>query len=454
MSGGRGVSGRTRAALLLVCVLAGSCSDAASAQRTVAPAATAAPETTVAPETTALPPVTTRSAAVVLTLHTIERLATHGGVRIAVSVADQRAGTLDDASPSLEVAVTAPTPVRFTYLDPDGADTEVSWTDTIDPAHPHVTVVQPWRQIGATPDRHVLAWQSQGDTTEFLARLADAPKVTVTSPLWWSIDAEGRLLGGGDEAYVAASHERGVAVWPAVQGIDAEGLHLLLSDPERRSETATALSAAAEALGADGVNIDVEGFRNEDAESFTAFVEEIAAAVRTWGGVTSYDLVPRSDRWDVTPPELAFWSTAPQRRRLAAAVDYTMLMAYDQHNQFRPAGPVASPAWVEELIVYALRFADPHTVILGIPAYGRIWNPEQLDAPRAMAVGSMAQHTGVRTPDPQFGVDRIDLPDGRFYWAEQDVVADRLALVDSYGLSGWAVWRLGLDDPALWAALP
>jgi len=36
----------------------------------------------------------------------------------------------------------------------------------------------------------------------------------------------------------------------------------------------------------------------------------------------------------------------------------------------------------------------------------------------------MAQRDGVRTPDPQFGVDRVELLDGRFYWAEQDVVAD------------------------------
>lgn len=446
---------RSRLTLVAVCSLVtGACSFATGAAppSTTSTALTSLPQTsttTMAATTTTLPAV-----AVELTLHEFERLATRGGVTISVELDGEVAGAVSDDAPSLTVFLTEPAPARFTYVDPDGRPTEVTWTQPVDPGAPHGTVVQPWRDVEGTPDRHVLAWQSQGDTAEYLDRLAAAPEVTVTSPLWWSIDAEGELRGGGDAAYVAASHDRGVAVWPAVQGIDADGLHLLLTDVEKRRATAQALADAAAALGADGLNIDVEGFRNEDAEAFSMWVEEIAAAVREWGGVVSYDLVPKSDRWDVTPVELAFWSTAPQRRRLAAAVDYTVLMAYDQHNRFRPAGPVASPLWVEELIVYALRFADPHEVLLGIPAYGRIWDPNELDAPRALAIGSMAQRDGVRTPDPQFGVDRVELSDGRFYWAEQDVVADRLAFVAEYGLSGWAVWRLGLDDRSLWDALP
>ena len=108
--------------------------------------------------------------------------------------------------------------------------------------------------------------------------------------------------------------------------------------PAQRSRV-VATSAAAAAAGAHGVNLDIEGFRNEDAAGVSTFIEEMAEAVHEWGGVVSYDLVPRSDTWDVVPEELAYWSTAPERRRIAAAVDFTILMAYDQHNRFRPAGP-------------------------------------------------------------------------------------------------------------------
>ena len=198
------------------------------------------------------------------------------------------------------------------------------------------------------------------------------------------------------------------------------------------------------------MNIDLEGFRNEDGADFTSFVAEVAEAVHAWGGVVSYDLVPRTDQWDVQPAELSFWSTAPERRAIAELVDYTVLMAYDQHNRFRPAGPVASPVWVRATIEYMLRYADPDTIVLGIPAYGRLWDEAELDTPRALSLGYFDGLAGERSFDPAFGMDRIDLDDGTFYWVDNEVESERIVLGDEYGLAGWAVWRLGLDDAGLW----
>ena len=101
-----------------------------------------------------------------------------------------------------------------------------------------------------------------------------------------------------------------------------------------------------------------------------------------------------------------------------------------------------------------LRYADPQDVILGLPAYGRIWDPDELDAPRAVSLGFLETLDGVRTPDPEHGVDRVELDDGRFFWSEHEVQAARAQLAEEYGLSGVAVWRLGLDAPSLWDALP
>ena len=119
--------------------------------------------------------------------------------------------------------------------------------------------------------------------------------------------------------------------------------------------------------------------------------------------------------------ELSYWSSAPQRRRLAAAVDYTILMAYDQFNDYRPAGPVAAPNWVEEVLVYLLRYADPQSVMLGIPAYGRLWNPEALNVPRAVSLSQLEGHDGVVSFDKAHCLRRIARADGNFYWAEREL---------------------------------
>ena len=166
--------------------------------------------------------------------------------------------------------------------------------------------------------------------------------------------------------------------------------------------------------------------------------------------------MPRTDTWTVIPKDLEFWSTAPQRRELAEIVDYTILMSYDQFNRYRPGGPVAAPWWVEDTLVYQLRYSDPHELILGVPFYGRVWDPNDLEHPRAFPLDRLERlaDTGTEAWDDTYGLNRVELPDGRFlYLEDSELIADRLGLVGEYGLAGWAAWRLGFDSATLWEAI-
>lgn len=202
-----------------------------------------------------------------------------------------------------------------------------------------------------------------------------------------------------------------------------------------------------------GANIDLEGYRIGDSDAFVTWAEELAGMMHAWGGTVSYDLVPRSHTWDISPEDLAFWSVAPQRAELSRATDCTVLMAYDQHNRYRPAGPVASPPWVEEMLVYALRHADPAELVSVTPFYARIWDPTALERPAAVGVGDLESlmSEGEASHDRAHGLDRVELPNGRFFWAETTAgLEHRFDLVDEYGLAGWAAWRFGFDNTDVW----
>jgi spore germination protein YaaH len=359
----------------------------------------------------------------------------------------------------LAVAACAPT------AEPSGttmtpSTTSLSPTSTSSVAElPTTTIEEPDDRCEVTlPDGSTttvgLVWQSQGNSAEYLEQLDGAGgEVSVVSPLWWWMRADGTVVGSPDPAYVEAVHDRNIAVWPAIVGLDADAHHLAFSDPARRTALAFQISEEVRATGADGINIDIEGYRAEDAANFLAWVEELSGLVRDWGGVVSYDLIPRSDRWDVSPAEISFWSTAPLRSELSAATDCTVLMAYDQHNRFRPSGPVASPGWVEEVLVYALGHVDPAKLVLGMPFYALVWDPADLESPRAVGLDEidLLITEGTASFDAVHGLARVELEDGRFLWAEDTAGLDhRLDLVEEHGLAGWAAWRFGFDHPGIW----
>lgn len=419
------------------------------------PSVPTAPTTTFTTTTSTTEP----PAPLTLQLDNVEALAVDRGVSLEVRDEDGEVlGRLDIDNPLLEIS--PPRRLSFRYLAADDEPTNTVWEQR--PQRPVTTVRQPWRGDrrcqARLPDGTTapvaLAWQAVGDTAIYLEQLDGADgQVTVVSPIWWRFGADGSISSSVDAAYVDAVHERNVAIWPAVAGFNPDTHHLVLSDSERRTALAVQISEEAKAVGADGINIDLEGYRDRDADAFLSWVEELAGLVRDWGGVISYDLVPRSDHWEVTPDNLAYWSTAPLRTELSAVTDCTVLMAYDQHNRYRPAGPVAAPGWVEEVLVYSLRHTDPAQLVLGIPFYARIWDPADLENPEVVGIGALDQlaSDGETAPDPLHGVDRVELADGRLSWAETVAgLEHRLSLVDDYGLAGWAAWRFGFDDPAIW----
>ncbi len=66
---------------------------------------------------------------------------------------------------------------------------------------------------------------------------------------------------------------------------------------------------------------------------------------------------------DITPPISISenWSLSFDRKRLSQAVDYIVLMAYDQHWASSPiAGSVAQYSWVENSLIKVLEEVPNH----------------------------------------------------------------------------------------------
>lgn len=336
----------------------------------------------------------------------------------------------------------------------DGEKVEPSWTQTVEATGDgtsELIIEQPWRRVVPPQDPIVLGWQAFGDSGRYREELAAAPGLTVTSPRWWSLDEEGFLIGETDPDFVAAAHEMGLEVWPyAGNGFDPVRTRRALAAPQQRKLLAAQLSGGAQLAGADGVNIDYESFSSVDRDTFVDFVAQLTEFVHGWGGVVSVDITVRTRDFATTPEAIY---DIFDRRALAEASDYLALMAYDEYTTVRPAGPTASHEWAEQAVYWLMRYVDPHQILLGIPFYSRIWNPEDLNKPKAADVGTIVElaESNPREFDPEFGLDRVELEDGRFFWAEDyDSLAIRMTLARESGVAGIAAWRLGFDSPEVW----
>jgi hypothetical protein len=88
-----------------------------------------------------------------------------------------------------------------------------------------------------------------------------------------------------------------------------------------------------------------------------------------------------------------------------------------------------------------------------MPLYALLWDPADLESPRAVGLDDIdgLVSGGTASFDATHGLDRVELEDGRFLWAEGTAgLEHRLDLVDEYGLAGWAAWRFGFDHPGIW----
>ena len=139
-------------------------------------------------------------------------------------------------------------------------------------------------------------------------------------------------------------------------------------------------------------------------------------------------------------------------------------MAYDQCWATGAPGPVAGEDWLEsnlDAVVGPAPGIDPGRVIVALGAYGYDW-PEHgmgavVSAPQAEA---LARSTGQKilraAPDanPHFAYHDAAGVAHQVWWLDARTYAAQRFAAEARRVRGTALWRLGLEDPALWTVRP
>jgi cellulose synthase/poly-beta-1,6-N-acetylglucosamine synthase-like glycosyltransferase/peptidoglycan/xylan/chitin deacetylase (PgdA/CDA1 family)/spore germination protein YaaH len=303
------------------------------------------------------------------------------------------------------------------------------------------------------PQGAVVAFSVQDDAASVASLERHVGNIDIVVPDWFELPGPGcDLVEHIDDKTRRVLGRTDVLVIPRIANLVGETWRgaetsAFLANDVARACLEKKLVARLAAIGAAGVNLDLEELQPEDSESFLEFIVELRAALHA-----------RSMRLTVDVP---FHDPAFDFEYIGDIADAVMVMAYDQHYPSSTPGPIASRTWLKESYdeVLARLPADRVVVVLG--SYGYDWKLGE-KAPPAEDLSFRAAMDLARAADAQ-PVFEEQIENGHFGYRDhvgenhevwfQDALAtwNQVATLRERQISRIGLWRLGTEDETLWS---
>ncbi|MBN1595094.1 hypothetical protein JW933_04120 [candidate division FCPU426 bacterium] len=239
----------------------------------------------------------------------------------------------------------------------------------------------------------------------------------------------------------------------------------MLKNPEQRRQHIQVVLAAVVTLGYSGVDVDYENLPAASRDHFTAFIEELALALRTAGKECDVTVPPKfsSPGWDKTK--------AYDWMRLPRAAGRVNVMCYDWYLRSGPPGPIIPLGVTQKVIGFIKTRTRPEAFWIGHPAYGNDWLEKKGRSYQGRYAGAATLRRRAREQEAVIRYDSKPLggfavgPFAHYTYVAEDGVhhvwfGDRQSLeatrqeVQKENLGGIFIWRAGLEDPGIWDAIP
>lgn len=303
--------------------------------------------------------------------------------------------------------------------------------------------------------RQVSIWATYAGLLEQQTIAANAGVIDEINFVWYTLEDDGKIAAAVQSAQaLRVAHEAGLRVVPSIAnaGFDRGVVLAAIGDPDSRARHVAQLVQLVEENGFDGLDVDYENLLAEDRESFTLFIEELAAALHANSRILSIAVHAKtSDAGTWGGPAAQDWA------RLGAAADEFKIMTYDYHWSTSEAGPIAPLEWVDAVLTYAATVVPPEKTWLGVHFYGYDWGGSAAEGLEWQQVVKRGAEGAADIQRDQPGEAWFTYGEGRHavYFTDAQALAERLAFVTARypGIAGIAIWRLGGEDPQNWAVI-
>jgi cellulose synthase/poly-beta-1,6-N-acetylglucosamine synthase-like glycosyltransferase/peptidoglycan/xylan/chitin deacetylase (PgdA/CDA1 family) len=277
------------------------------------------------------------------------------------------------------------------------------------------------------------------------------PELDWVMPTWLNLDGPDLVLkqNYNQQVYtLIRSSKPTVAILPVVQNAslgkwDGPGLAKLLANPKRRSALANDLASFVGTHKLQGITVDFEQLPNDaqNTADVDAFLQQLYSLFQPHGWIVSMAAPLGDDKWPFA--------------EYARFIDYTILMAYDEHIATGPSGSIASQSWYEKFLDKRMRELPPTRTIIGIGSYAYDWNGGTADS-LAVQDAIVAAHDSSATIDfddasntPHFTYIEDDATRHEVWFLDGVTAYNQIHAAAPYQPAGFALWRLGSEDPSV-----
>ncbi len=284
-------------------------------------------------------------------------------------------------------------------------------------------------------------------------------QLDVVSPQWVLLDGSlGRVSVTVDpfaEALIAGT-KTPPSVLPMVHnghgGInDGPLADKLLLYPAAQNALIQNLVTLAKQRGWGGYVFDMENLSKPALAQYPVFLAKARAALKPMGREVWVSVPFNDDAWNL--------------KKFNQATDTVMLMAFDEHWGTGAPGPTASQEWFERVLALDMAQLDPARTMVIFGGYGYDWTSADDKGPAKAEIVTfydatqLAHDASARVTmdddalNPGFQYVDDDQRRHIIWFLDGATLFNQIKIADAYRPRGYAMWRMGDEDPAIWRYL-
>jgi len=300
------------------------------------------------------------------------------------------------------------------------------------------------------------------DESSRTSLLRHVGQLDVVSPQWIFLNGSfGPVTVTSDpqaEAIIASA-KNGPSVLPSITNahdglFDGPLANNLLTNPAARTALVTNLINLAKLHGYGGYVLDLENISPQALAQYPALVAQLHAALKPLG----------REVWVTVP----FANPDYDLKKFAAVSDTVVLMAYDEHwggavgQGGGQPGPTASEDWYEKNLDKDASQLDPTKMVIALGDYGYDWTLDKTgkaisgdtevfyDATQDARDSEAQVSFDDDALNPTYGYIDDDGSKHVVWFLDAATIFNEIKIGDDYRPRGYALWRMGAEDPAVW----